>query len=36
VIFRFMARFFFGYNASIEGYLRDLAAKFGETVAIEG
>ncbi len=29
VIFRFMARFFFGYTASIEGYLRDLSAKFG-------
>ncbi|MBZ5728338.1 MAG: hypothetical protein LAP87_25565 [Acidobacteriia bacterium] len=36
VIFRFMARFFFGYTASIEGYLRDLGAKFGEQVAIEG
>jgi hypothetical protein len=28
VIFRFMARYFFGYTASIEGYLRDLAVKF--------
>jgi hypothetical protein len=35
VIFRFMARFFFGYNASIEGYLRDLGAKFGQAVSIE-
>lgn len=35
VIFRFMARFFFGYAASIEGYLRDLAAKFGDTANIE-
>ena len=35
VLFRFMARFFFGYTASIEGYLRDLGAKFGEAVAIE-
>lgn len=35
VIFRFMARFIFGYNASIEGYLRDLGAKFGETPGIE-
>jgi len=34
-IFRFMARFFFGYTASIEGYLRDLGAKFGEPVSIE-
>jgi hypothetical protein len=29
VIFRFMARFFFGYTASIEGYLRDFGAKLG-------
>jgi hypothetical protein len=35
VIFRFLARFFFGYTASIEGYLRDLGVKFGETPAIE-
>ncbi|HTX33370.1 MAG TPA: SRPBCC family protein [Bryobacteraceae bacterium] len=35
VIFRFMARFFFGYTASIDGYLRDLGAKFGEAVSIE-
>lgn len=35
VIFRFMARFIFGYTASIEGYLRDLGTKFGETAAIE-
>ena len=35
VIFRFMARFFFGYTSSIEGYLRDLGAKFGQTVTIE-
>jgi hypothetical protein len=35
VIFRFMARFFFGYTASIETYLRDLGTKFGQTVAIE-
>lgn len=35
VIFRFMARFFFGYTASIEGYLRDLGAKFGQAVSIE-
>ena len=34
-IFRFMARFFFGYTASMEGCLRDLGVKFGETVAIE-
>lgn len=36
VIFRFMARFLFGYTASVEGYLRDLGAKFGEQVSIEG
>jgi hypothetical protein len=35
VIFRFAARFFFGYTSSIEGYLRDLGAKFGEIVKIE-
>lgn len=35
VIFRFMARFLFGYTASIEAYLRDLGAKFGEPVTIE-
>src|SRR3954452_22570815 len=35
VIFRFMARFLFGYQASIETYLRDLGAKFGQGVEIE-
>ena len=35
VIFRFMARFVFGYTGSIEGYLRNLGKKFGETVEIE-
>ncbi len=35
VIFRFLARFIFGYNASIEGYLRDLGVKFGETPGVE-
>jgi hypothetical protein len=35
VVFRFMARYFFGYTGSIETYLRDLGAKFGEPVAIE-
>jgi hypothetical protein len=35
VIFRFMARFIFGYHASIETYLRDLGAKFGQAVEIE-
>jgi len=35
VIFRFLARFFFGYTGSIETYLRDLGAKFGEPVAME-
>jgi len=34
-IFRFMARFFFGYTSSIEGYLRDLGVKFDEAVTIE-
>ncbi|HEY1336686.1 MAG TPA: hypothetical protein VGF59_04215 [Bryobacteraceae bacterium] len=36
VIFRFMARFFFGYTSTIETYLRDLGAKFGQAVEIEG
>jgi hypothetical protein len=35
VIFRFMARFFFGYTSGIEGYLRDLGHRFGELAAIE-
>ena len=35
VFFRFMARFLFGYTASIETYLRDLGAKFGQPVEIE-
>jgi uncharacterized protein YndB with AHSA1/START domain len=35
IIFRFMARFVFDHTASIEGYLRDLGAKFGESVTIE-
>ena len=35
VIFRFVARFFVGYTSSIEGYLRDLGRKFGESVSIE-
>jgi hypothetical protein len=35
VIFRFMARFFFGYTSSIESYLKDLGAKFGQPVVME-
>jgi len=35
VLFRFLARFFFGYTASIEGYLLDLGAKFSQSVVIE-
>jgi hypothetical protein len=34
-IFRFMARFVFGYSATIEGYLRSLGKKFGEDVRFE-
>ncbi len=34
-IFRFMARFFFGYTATIEGFLRDLGQRFGELTNIE-
>jgi hypothetical protein len=32
-IFRFMARFVFGYSGSIDGYLKALHAKFGESSA---
>jgi hypothetical protein len=32
VLFRFLARFAFGYTASMESYLRDLGRKFGEEV----
>ena len=35
VIFRFVARFFMGYNSNIEGYLNGLGRKFGEPVQIE-
>ena len=35
VIFRFMARFFFGYTSNMEGYLRDLGQRFGELTTIE-
>jgi hypothetical protein len=35
VVFRFLARFIFGYYRSIETYLRDLGAKFGQAVEIE-
>ncbi len=31
-LFRFQARFIFGYNRSMDGRLRDLGRKFGETV----
>jgi hypothetical protein len=34
-LFRFMARFVFGYTSSMEQYLRDLGKKFGENVEIE-
>jgi|SRR5579883_2345662 len=35
VLFRFMARYIFGYYATIEMYLHDLGAKFGQAVEIE-
>ena len=35
VLFRFMSRFIFGHTATIEGFLRDLGRRFGETVTIE-
>lgn len=31
-IFRFLARFVFGYSSTLEKYLKDLGRKFGETV----
>lgn len=35
VVFRFMARFIFGYTGSIETYLKDLGVKFAQPVTIE-
>jgi hypothetical protein len=35
VIFRFLSRFVFGHTGSIESYLRNLGAKFGEQPRIE-
>jgi hypothetical protein len=35
VIFRFVARYFYGYHRSIESFLKDLGAKFGQRVEIE-
>jgi len=35
VIFRFLARFVFGYTGSIEGFIKDLGARFGEQVRTE-
>jgi Polyketide cyclase / dehydrase and lipid transport len=32
-LFRFLARFVFGYTGTMEAYLRDLGKKFGEPVA---
>lgn len=34
-IFRFLARFVFGYTTTIETYLRSLGKKFGEDVKLE-
>lgn len=34
-VFRFMARFIFGYHGTAEGYLKALGKKFGETIAPE-
>ena len=33
-LFRFMARFVFGYAKTLEDYLRDLGMKFGEEVTV--
>jgi hypothetical protein len=35
IIFRFMARYIFGHTATIETYLNDLGAKFGQPVTVE-
>lgn len=35
VMFRFMARFVFGYNGTIEGFLHNLGTKLGQPVQIE-
>lgn len=35
VIFRFMARFVFGYTSTMETYLTDLARKFGEAAPVQ-
>lgn len=34
-IFRFVSRFIFGLSATMDAYLKELGAKFGETVALE-
>jgi uncharacterized protein YndB with AHSA1/START domain len=33
LLFRFVARFFIGYTATMDSYLKALGAKFGDTVA---
>lgn len=35
IFFRFMSKFIFGHTSTLEGYLKSLGAKLGETVAIE-
>ena len=34
-LFRFMARFVFGYSKTLEDYLRDLGEKLGESVTVQ-
>ncbi len=34
-LFRFLSKFVFGHHATVEAYLKDLAAKFGETAPIQ-
>ena len=34
-LFRFLARFVFGHTGSMEGFLRQLGAKFGEQTVVE-
>jgi uncharacterized protein YndB with AHSA1/START domain len=35
VIYRFMARYVFGYRVTLDAYLKSLGRKFGENVSIE-
>ena len=34
-LFRFMARFFFGYASTLDSYMKSLGEKFGEQVTLQ-